>query len=214
MLLKFLEKNIQRWWFLILIIFIIIILTIFNKKTILESFSNSEERKQAIRIELMSMLGVSNDRILNIQENGEYDSPEWVLTFDLLPRNVNQKDQPLLKEIKERISLMLSELNFPKMIVQSSQKSLGQFNFQEKPLDNSLSNLNQDDSIEEEKIKAGFINPSYDGQIKYLQYLKSGFHNDPEINRSYAMDNKCQIYLEPLPTFSMITPTSTSTSTF
>ena len=149
----------------------------------------------------MSFLNVSNDRIQNIKVNENENNLQ--IEFEILPRKIGQEQQPLLKEIKESIALKISKLDFPMIRIDDDnpniQKSFARFDFQEIPL------LNQENKISPtiNQNTNTFVNPSYASQKKYLTFLENGFHHDPEIDRTYKFDEHANIYLEPLPTFSI-----------
>ena len=186
---------IKKW---LIIVMCITLISIIYRPTAEYFKSNDQERNNTIRGELMHIFQVSGDRITNIKEHGISDDPTYRLEFDLLPRNVQQSDQPLLNEVQERIVKQLTDVDYPLLHIDNLTKSFGKINFQETPFGK------KDDSqtlSSNKKSKSQFVNPSYNSQTKYLNYLNKGFHYDPEIDRSYKYDNKAQIYLEPLPTF-------------
>jgi hypothetical protein len=56
------------------------------------------------------------------------------------------------------------------------------------------------------------MDPSIDGQIKYLNYKKKGVEEDPEMDPRYKFEG-ASLVLEPIPTpFNIPTPSSTPTS--
>lgn len=185
-----------------------------NQQQNREGFENNNSETENIKVNLMSILNVSNDRIQNIKVTEETDESSFQIEFEVLPRKLGQDQQPILKEIKEELGLKVSNLNFPIITDGENQKTLANFEFQEIPLtsennqedqNNNTNNTNNAnntiDNNQNKKDKKQYINPSYQPQIKYLKYLESGFHHDPEIDRTYKLNDKAKIYLEPLPTF-------------
>lgn len=199
-----------KCWFLVVgIIFIYLLLKVlyYPQKESFDSNNNNNndnninQEVENLKMDLMSMLNVSNDRIQNIKVNDESDQNSFQIEFEVLPRKLGQDQQPILSQIQEELALKVSNLDFPMIMVGESQKPLAHFDFQEIPLDEKGNQ--QEEAKPTENIKNKYVNPSYQPQIKYLKYLESGFHYDPEIDRTYKLNDQAKIYLEPLPTFSV-----------
>ncbi len=192
-----------KYWTIIVCIILIYSITKLYK-IYYETFDNqNEEIHKNVKADLMAFLNVSNERIQNIKVS--QDENNFQIEFEILPRKIEQEQQPLLKEIKENVAKKLSNLDFPLIRVDDTnpnlQKPFARFDFEEIPLKNqeneTPSDLNQN--------KNKFINPSYSSQKKYLTFLENGFHYDPEIDRTYKFNEHADIYLEPLPTFTIST---------
>jgi len=193
--------NYLKYWTIIVgIILIYSIIKLY--KMYYETFDNQiEERHKNVKSDLMALLNVSNERIQNI--NVIENENNLQIEFEILPRKIGQEQQPLLKEIKENVALKISKLDFPMIRIDDNnpniQKPFARFDFQEISLSNQENKIKSD----ENKNHNQFINPSYSSQKKYLTFLENGFHHDPEIDRTYKFDEHANIYLEPLPTFTV-----------
>jgi hypothetical protein len=183
------------WFFLGLLITVTIIFLSLNRTTLkVEYFSNPSIPINSIS----TQLAINPSRIRNFQETGDMNIPgQYNISFELHPRNIMMKSDPLLSDLEKKIKDMIT-----------TQKSFDIKTSTNQDVFLSKITLNQVEipTITEDKQKkyTQFINPELKGTINYLKDAQAGLPDDPFIDPRYSFD-KGKVVLNPLPTPSSIT---------
>jgi len=183
------------WFFLGLLITVTIIFLSLNRTTLkVEYFSDPSIPINSIS----TQLAINPSRIRNFRETGDMNIPgQYNISFELHPRNIMMKSDPLLSDLEKKIKDMIT-----------TQKSFDIKTSTNQDVFLSKITLNQIETpnLEEEKQKkyTQFINPELKGTINYLKDAQSGLPDDPFIDPRYSFD-KGKVVLNPLPTPSSIT---------
>ena len=176
-------------FFLILIITATIIYLVLFKLTIkIESFANPVNNKT----DLAFKLGISESRIKNYLESGDITNPgTFEINFDIYPRTIAQKDQPLIKELDKKLANMKSKGETFKIKSDTNQDVyLSKIEYKTIELANTAMNT----------MQGKFVDPSINSQIKYLEDQKKGMITDLGIEpRLSFVDGEVKEI--PLPTF-------------
>jgi hypothetical protein len=183
------------WFFLGLLITTTIIFLSLNRTTLkVEYFSDSSIPLNSIS----NQLAINPSRIRNFRETGDINVPgEYNISFELHPRNIMMKSDPLLSDLEKKIKDMIT-----------TKKSFDIKSSTNQDVFLSKITLNQVETptITEDKQKkyTQFVNPELKGTINYLKDIQSGLPDDPFLDPRYSFD-KGKVVLNALPTPSFIT---------
>ena len=160
-----------------------IYLVLNNYSTVkIEYFGDAPTKNPNAIKSIASHLGISENRIKKYREVGNSSNTNnFYIEFEIHPRGMVQKSDPLIVDLKTKLS------NF--------KRSMDPFNI--KTVDGK--NLYLVDIKYDEITRiiptpgptvnpAGFINPAWEGSIKYLKYKQSGFPEDPDLDPVYSLD--------------------------
>jgi hypothetical protein len=191
------------WFFLGLLITVTIIFLSLNRTTLkVEYFSDSSIPINRIA----SQLGINPSRIRNFQETGDINNPvEYTISFEIHPRNIMMKSDPLLSDLEKKIKDMIST-NKTFDIKSSTNQDV----FLSKITLNQIETPTVTEDKQQKYVQ--FINPELKGTINYLKDTEAGLPNDPFLDPRYSFD-KGKLLLNALPTPSSIIRPTPSTST-
>jgi hypothetical protein len=189
------------WFFLGLLITTTIIFLSLNRTTLkVEYFSDPSIPINGIS----SQLEINQSRIRNFQETGDINNPrEYSISFEIHPRNIMMKSDPLLSDIEKKIKDMIST-NKTFDIKSSTNQDV----FLSKITINQV----ETPTVTEDKQKkyVQFVNPELKGAINYLKDTQSGLPDDPFLDPRYTFD-KGKLVLNVLPTLTGNKNVTTST---
>lgn len=178
------------WFFLGLLITITIIFLSLNRTTLkVEYFSDPSIPINGIS----SQLGINPSRIQNFQETGDINNPsEYSITFEIHPRNIMMKSDPLLSDLEKKIK---------DMITTNKSFDIKSSNNQDIFLSKITINQLETPTITEDTQKkyTQFVNPELKGAINYLKDAQAGLPDDPFLDPRYTFD-KGKLVLNALPT--------------
>jgi hypothetical protein len=179
-------------FFIILIITATIIYLVLYKLSIkIESFANPNPNINN-KVDLAFKLGISESRIKNYVESGEITNPgTFEVNFDIYPRTIAQKDQPLIRELDKKLENMKTKNETFKIKSDTSQDVfLSKIEYKTVELsDSSVTSL-----------KAKFVDDSLNSQVKYLEDQKKGMITDLGIEPRLRFVNG-EVKEIPLPTY-------------
>lgn len=188
-------------FFLILIITATIIYLVLYKLSIkIENFVVSNKNNKS---DLAFKLGITESRIKNYVESGEITNPgAFEVKFDIYPRTIAQKDQPLVKDLEKKIKTMSDKGDtFKIKSGQNQDVFLSKISYKVIELNDEAENA----------LKSKFLDPSINSQIKYLEDQKKGMITDLGIEpRLSFLDGEVKEI--PLPTYGP-TPSPTTRPT-
>ncbi len=177
-------------FFLILIISASIIYLVLYKLSIkIENFAVSGTNNKP---DLAFKLGITESRIKNYTENGEINNPgTFEINFDIYPRTVAQKDQPLIKELEKKLETMKNNSDTFRIKSGNSQDVfLSKISYKVVELVDEAENA----------MKSKFIDKTLNSQIKYLEDQKKGMITDLGIEPRLQFVNG-EVKEIPLPTY-------------
>ena len=147
-------------------------------------------------------LGINKSRIHNFKETGDITkTDEYQIYFEVYPRTVTESSAPTIKNIVDNLKQMITDKEaFDVKSLNGSDVFLAKINIEEVdlPIPGKITN---------KKIISQFMDPSIDGQIKYLKYKKTGVPEDPEMDPRYKFVGS-SLVLDPIP-IPFITPSPT-----
>ncbi len=186
------------WFFLGLLITATIIFLSLNRTTLkVEYFSDSSIPINSIS----NQLAINPSRIRNFQEIGDINKPgEYTISFEIHPRNIMMKTDPLLSDLEKKIKDMITT-NKSFDIKSSTNEDV----FLSKITLNQIETPTIAEDKQQKYVK--FINPELKGAINYLKDEQSGLPDDPFLDPRYSFD-KGKVVLNTLPTPSFITTPS------
>ncbi len=190
-------------FFVILFVSATIIYLVLYKLSIkIENFAPIESSKNN-KSDIAFKLGISESRIKNYVESGDITNPgEFKVDFEIYPRTIAQKDQPLVKDLDKKLATIKEKNETFKIKSDANQDVfLSKIEFKMGELIDAA----------EEALKAKFIDKTIDPQIKYLQDQKKGMITDLGIEpRLKFVDGEVKEI--PLPTYApTLKPTSKPT---
>lgn len=200
------------FFFLILLLTLTLIyVSLINTSIKIEFFTDPQDlSNNSSAISIAKKLDINTSRIHNFKETGDITkTDEYQIYFEVYPRTVVETSAPTIKNIKDTLQSMI--VNKDAFDVKSSNGSdvfLAKITVEEadRPIPGRIT---------DKKIISQFMDPSIDGQIKYLKYKKTGIQEDPEMDPRYKFEGT-GLVLEPIPTpgqSSIPTPTPGQSST-
>ena len=183
------------FFFLILLLTLTLIyVSLINTSIKIEFFTNPDDiSNNPSAISIAKKLDLNLSRIHNFKEIGDITkTDEYQIYFEVYPRTVVESSAPTIKNIKDTLQSMI--INKDAFDVKSSNGSdvfLAKITVEEadRPIPGR---------INDKKIISQFIDPSIDGQIKYLKYKKTGVPEEPEMDPRYKFEG-AGLVLEPIP---------------
>jgi hypothetical protein len=145
------------------------------------------------KVDIAFKLGISESRIKNYVESGDITDPStFEVNFDIFPRTVAQKNQPMIKDLETKIKTMKDGNDTFK--IKSDQN-------QDVFLSKISYNVMELKTEAERTLNNKFVDPSINSQIKYLEDQKKGMVSDLGIEPRLMFVNG-QVKEIPLPTYS------------
>jgi hypothetical protein len=156
-------------------------------------------------------LGISSSRIYNYREIGDSsDANNFYIEFEIRPRSVIQPNDPPLAGLPGKIDEFKRTVE-PFNIRTVDGKNMYFINIQYTQLDNTiLSDINPISAPTQNVSK--FVNPAWNGSIKYLSDKQKGFADDPELDPTYSIE-KGQVIMKNRMIPTVPTPSGSPNST-
>jgi hypothetical protein len=178
------------WFFIGLLITATIIFLSLTRTTLkVEYFTDSLPINS-----LATELGISPSRIRNFKEIGDINNPsQYSISFEIHPRNIMMKSDPLLSDIEKKIKDMIST-NKTFDIKSSTDQDV----FLSKITMNYVEPTNVTTEEKQQKY-VKFVNPEFNGAISYLKDVQQGLPDDPFLDPRYKFE-KGKIVLNEIPT--------------
>ena len=177
-------------FFLILIVSATIIYLVLYKLSIkIENFAVSGINNKP---DLAFKLGITESRIKNYTETGDITNPgTFEIKFDIYPRTVAQKDQPLIKELDKKLETMKNSNDTFRIKSGTSQDVfLSKISHKVVELVDEAENA----------IQSKFVDKTLNSQVKYLEDQKKGMITDLGIEPRLKFVNG-EVKEIPLPTY-------------
>jgi hypothetical protein len=193
------------FFFMVLIVTLTLIYVSLVKTSIkIEFFENPSTNS------ISNQLGINSSRIHNFKETGDINNTDqYQIYFEIYPRLISEPNSLSIKDLLDKIKKMSDNRDaFNIKTANGVDVFLAKINVEETNKPNpGKSSLSSSDN--NSKIISKFMDPSIDGQVKYLKYKKTGIKEEPELEPRYKFE-KGSLVLEPIPTTSY-TPTSVPT---
>lgn len=180
------------WFFIGLLITATIIFLSLTRTTLkVEYFTDSLPINS-----LATELGISPSRIRNFKEIGDINNPsQYSISFEIHPRNIMMKYDPLLSDIEKKIKDMISTnktFDIKSSTDQDVFLSKITMNYAEP------SNVAMEEKQQQQKY-VKFVNPEFNGAISYLKDVQQGLPEDPFLDPRYKFE-KGKLVLNEIPT--------------